>query len=205
MPLNTRRDALPQIERAMVRIRRSQTRRTLGRFMEHELGTPFNMAHSFVVDALDETSGVGGKEPSVGTVAECLGVDPSRASRMVADAIRGGYVRRIASQADGRRIGLQLTDSGRKLLKTTSRFRRHFFAQVMASWPDRDCAEFARLLTKFTQPLQSMRVPVTPARKPWKRISRGAGSRVTIAGRKRGAMRAGSSRGRRNGPRAAHP
>jgi DNA-binding MarR family transcriptional regulator len=136
--------------------------------MEHELGTPFNLAHSFVVDALDETGAVRGKEPSVGMVAECLGVDPSRASRMVADAIRGGYVRRIASQADGRRIGLQLTDAGRKLLKTASRFRRHFFAKVMASWPDRDCAEFARLLTKFTEPLQGMGVPLTPARKALK-------------------------------------
>ena len=53
MTPNTRRDALSQIERAMVRIRRSQTRRTIGRVMERELGTRFNMAHSFVVDALD--------------------------------------------------------------------------------------------------------------------------------------------------------
>jgi DNA-binding MarR family transcriptional regulator len=141
----------------MVRIRRSQTRRTIGRLMERELGTRFNIAHSFVVDALDETNGVPGNEPSVGMVAERLGVDPSRASRMVADAIRGGYVRRVASQSDGRRMGLELTGAGRKLLRTTSRFRRHFFSKEMASWPDRDCVEFARLLTKFTEPPQNMR------------------------------------------------
>jgi DNA-binding MarR family transcriptional regulator len=157
MTPSTRRDALSQIERAMVRIRRSQTRRTIGRLMERELGTRFNIAHSFVVDALDETNGVPGNEPSVGMVAERLGVDPSRASRMVADAIRGGYVRRVASQSDGRRMGLELTGAGRKLLRTTSRFRRHFFSKEMASWPDRDCVEFARLLTKFTEPPQNMR------------------------------------------------
>src|SRR3984893_11890991 len=156
MTPSTRRDALSQIERAMVRIRRSQTRRTIGRLMERELGTRFNIAHSFVVDALDETNGVPGNEPSVGMVAERLGVDPSRASRMVADAIRGGYVRRVASQSDGRRMGLELTGAGRKLLRTTSRFRRHFFSKEMASWPDRDCVEFARLLTKFTEPPQNM-------------------------------------------------
>jgi len=78
-----RQDALSQIERAMVRIRRSQTRRTIGRVMERELGIRFNMTHSFVVDALDETNGVPGNEPSVGMVAEHLGVDPSRASRPV--------------------------------------------------------------------------------------------------------------------------
>jgi DNA-binding MarR family transcriptional regulator len=165
MTPNNRRDALTRIERAMVRIRRSQTRRTIGRWMERELGTRFNMAHSFVVDALDEASGDSGNEPSVGMVAEHLGVDPSRASRMVADAVRGGYVRRVASQVDGRRMCLELTGAGRKLLKTTSRFRRHFFSRVMAGWSENDCAEFARLLTKFTQPPQSTGVLVTPARK----------------------------------------
>src|ERR1700733_618984 len=152
MTRSTRGDALAQIERAMVRIRRSQTRRTLGRLMQRDLGTRFNMGHSFVVDALAETEGGPGNEPSVGMVAEHLGVDPSRASRMVADAIRGGYVRRVASQVDGRRMGLELTGAGRKLLKTTSSFRRRVFSKVMARWPETDCTEFARLLTKFTEP-----------------------------------------------------
>jgi len=155
MTRTTRRDALSQIERAMVRIRRSQTRRTIGRLMQRDLGTRFNLAHSFVVDALAETEGGPGNEPSVGMVAEHLGVDPSRASRMVADAIRGGYVRRVASQVDGRRMGLELTGAGRKLLKTTSSFRRRVFSKVMANWPETDCAEFARLLTKFTEPLKA--------------------------------------------------
>jgi DNA-binding MarR family transcriptional regulator len=165
MTPNKRRDALTQIERAMVRIRRSQTRRTIGRSMERELGKRFNMAHSFVVDALDEASEESGNEPSVGIVAGHLGVDPSRASRMVADAVRGGYVRRVASQVDGRRMCLELTGAGRKLLKTTSRFRRHLFSRVMAGWSENDCAEFARLLTKFVQPPQSTGVLVTPAPK----------------------------------------
>jgi DNA-binding MarR family transcriptional regulator len=121
--------------------------------MEHQLGSLFNLAHSLVVDALDETRDVPGNEPSVGMVAEHLGVDPSRASRMVADAVRGGYVRRVASQADGRRTGLELTGAGRKLLRTTSSFRRRVFSKVMASWSESECLEFARLLTKFVEPL----------------------------------------------------
>jgi DNA-binding MarR family transcriptional regulator len=154
---NTRMAAILRIDRAMVRIRRSQTRRTIGRLMERELGTRFDMAHSFVVDALDEARSSVGEEPSVGTVAEYLGVDPSRASRMVADALRGGYVKRVASQADGRRMHLELTGAGRKLLRTASRFRRHFFSKAMESWPHRDCVEFARLLTKFTGPPHNKR------------------------------------------------
>ena len=155
MTRTTRRDALLQIERAMVRIRRSQTRRAIGRLMERQLRTRFNLAHSFVVDALDEAREVPGNEPSVGMVAEHLGVDPSRASRMVADAVRGGYVRRVASQADGRRMCLELTGEGRKLLKTTSSFRRRVFSKVMASWTESECVEFARLLAKFIEPLKA--------------------------------------------------
>lgn len=157
MTRNSRRAAILRIDRAMVRIRRSQTRRTIGRLIERELGTGFNMAHSFVVDALDEARSSLGEEPSVATVAEYLGVDPSRASRMVADAVRGGYVRRVASQADGRRMCLELTGAGRTLLRTASHFRRHFFSKKMTNWPDHDCVEFARLLTKFTEPPQNMR------------------------------------------------
>jgi len=157
MTRNSRRAAILRIDRAMVRIRRSQTRRTIGRLIERELGTGFNMAHSFVVDALDEARSSLDEEPSVGTVAEYLGVDPSRASRMVAGALRGGYVRRVASQADGRRMCLELTAAGRKLLRTAGRFRRYFFSKKMANWPDHDCVEFARLFTKFTEPPQNMR------------------------------------------------
>jgi DNA-binding MarR family transcriptional regulator len=155
MTRNSRRAAILRIDRAMVRIRRSQTRRTIGRLIERELETRFSVAHSLVVDALDEARASHGKEPSVGMMAEYLGVDPSRASRMVTGALRGGYVRRVPSQADGRRMCLELTGAGRKLLRTASRFRRHFFSKKMANWPDHDCVEFARLLAKFTEPPQN--------------------------------------------------
>ena len=70
-----------------------------------------------------------GEQPSADMVAEYFAVDPSGASRMVADALRGGYVRRVASQTDGRRMFLELTDNGRKLLRTASRFRKRFLSK----------------------------------------------------------------------------
>jgi len=143
--------AIQRIDRAMVRIRRSQTKRTIGRLMERELVERFSVAQSVVADALDDLSAIDGEKPSVGMLAEYLGVDPSRASRLVADAIREGYVKRVASQSDGRRAGLELTGAGRKLLGTASRFRKRIFSKVMAGWSDHDCDEFARLLTKFTE------------------------------------------------------
>ena len=149
--------AIQRIDRALVRIRRSQTKRTIGRLMERELGKCFSIAQSVVVDALDDLSAFAGEKPSVGMVAEYLGIDPSRASRLVADAIRGGYVKRVASQNDGRRTGLELTAAGGKLLMTASRFRKRIFSKAMAGWSDHERDEFARLLTKFTESHSQLR------------------------------------------------
>jgi len=86
----------------------------------------------------------------VGLVAERLGIDPSRASRMVATAIDAGYVERVASQSDGRRITLRLTESGHAFEDAMQRFRQAQFARAMVDWSDREREQFGRLLLKFT-------------------------------------------------------
>ena len=53
-----------------------------------------------------------GEEPMVATVAARLGIDPSRASRLVADVIASGHARRAVSQRDARRAIVELTESG---------------------------------------------------------------------------------------------
>ncbi|HEV8653845.1 MAG TPA: MarR family winged helix-turn-helix transcriptional regulator [Actinomycetes bacterium] len=137
----------------MVRIRRSQTRRTLGRRLTRDLGHPIGLAHVGVVDAVEEGPDHPGQEVTVGAVAERLGIDPSRASRLVADAIQAGYVLRVASQTDGRRIRLELTDPGRELARTVHRHRQAFFADLTHDWTEQERADFARLLTRFTDAL----------------------------------------------------
>ena len=145
---------LAAVERAMLRIRRSQSRRTLGRLAAQELGRPVDASHFLVVDAVEEGPERPGQEVTVGVVAERLGIDPSRASRMVAGAVRAGYVARAASQADGRRIRLELTAAGRELAEAAHRFRRAAFRRAMRGWPAAERRAFARLLTKFTEGLE---------------------------------------------------
>src|SRR2546429_662676 len=99
-------DDLVAIERAMVRIRRSQTRQALARRAEAEgAGMPAAPAVLGVVDAVEQGPAPGGGEVSVREVAERLAVDPSRASRLAADAVRAGLLRRVVAQGDGRRTG----------------------------------------------------------------------------------------------------
>jgi DNA-binding MarR family transcriptional regulator len=149
----TRKEALLMVDRAMVRIRRSQSRRTIGHLMRQRLGPQVNLGNIAVADALQELAEGGDQEPTIGQMAERLGIDPSRASRMTAGAIRVGFVKRIASQSDGRRSHLELTSAGLKALETTRRFRTSFFAHLMSDWSARDCAEFAKLLIRFTESL----------------------------------------------------
>jgi DNA-binding MarR family transcriptional regulator len=141
---------LVAIERAMLRIRRSVTRHELGKRMAH-LVEAGELSQAMAVDAVDEASEDSPGGVTVGTVAERLGVDPSRASRLVAGAVRSGYLARVASQDDGRRILLQLTEAGRALAETMHAHRQGEFASAMRDWPERERREFARLLTRFTR------------------------------------------------------
>jgi DNA-binding MarR family transcriptional regulator len=140
---------LAAIERAMIRIRRRQTRRPIGKAAMQAMSQPVDLEHVAVVDAIEEGSEEPGAEVTVGDVAERLGIDPSRASRVVTAAIKAGYVRRLASQADGRRICLELTPDGQRIVDNAHQHRQALYHNLMHDWSDDDRAEFARLLTRF--------------------------------------------------------
>ena len=173
------------VERAMVAIRRSQTRRALTRLAEgrddtdaagvvggaagDELaarqapapaGTPATRSggRGSAVDVLDaiEAAEQADTPATVSSVGAALNVDQPRASKLVAAAIQAGLVRREADQADGRRALLVRTERGTTLSQELHRFRRSIFATVMADWADADRAAFARLLTRFVGSLAGM-------------------------------------------------
>jgi DNA-binding MarR family transcriptional regulator len=160
------RRPLVAVERGMVRLRRGMSRRTLGALATRGVEPPFDLAHFSVVDAVEEggppaaeaAAGAGAAEGAeaggegevtVGLVGERLAVDPSRASRLVAAAVKAGYVERVASQEDGRRIRLRLTAAGRELADAGHRARQRHFDRAMAGWSADERREFARLLTRF--------------------------------------------------------
>lgn len=127
-------------------IRRRQTSRALGR-----ASTSINLDQVAAVDAVDH--GGPDDEVTVGDVAVRLAIDPSRASRVVAGAIEAGYLERYASQRDGRRICLRVTPAGREIIEEARHARRAMIAGLLTGWSARDRADFARLLTKFTDAL----------------------------------------------------
>jgi DNA-binding MarR family transcriptional regulator len=149
-----RDDTLAAIERAMIVIRRSQSRRALSRLTPQADETTFG-----VLDALEEL----GRPATVGEVGAALGVDQPRASRLVARAVDRGLAVREADQQDGRRTLLALTPAGRSHLSRAHDIRQEVFAEAMAGWPAEDRAAFARLLTAFTTALGTRLVPAEDA------------------------------------------
>ena len=143
------------VERAMVRIRRNMARRTFARVLAERLGASVDLTHAWVVEAIEEGEEAGGGSPpaTVGVVGERLAIDPSRASRVVAAAVAAGYVERVATATDGRRIGLVLTAAGRALAATTRAYRAAWLGEAMAGWSVDDRRRFAELFGRFVDGL----------------------------------------------------
>jgi DNA-binding MarR family transcriptional regulator len=144
------------VERAMVAIRRSQTRRALTRLAEER--DDADVVSGSAVDVLDaiEAAEQAGTSATVSGVAAALNVDQPRASKLVAATVEAGLVRREADQADGRRALLVRTERGTSLSEGLHRFRRSTFGAAMSDWTDADRAAFARLLTRFVESLAGM-------------------------------------------------
>jgi DNA-binding MarR family transcriptional regulator len=149
------------VERAMVAIRRSQTRRAVARLAERQgapdrgtgpAGPPVGSPAFDVLDVV-EAAEQAGAPATVSSIAAALHVDQPRASRLVAAAVAAGLVRREADQADGRRALLVRTHAGRALSEQAHQFRRSVFAAAMSDWPAADRADFARLLGRFVDAL----------------------------------------------------
>jgi DNA-binding MarR family transcriptional regulator len=139
---------LRAIERSITQMVRSMGRGQVGRGTERRLEGLVDFSHVRVIAALAECHEAK-VTASVGQLARRMAIDPSRASRMAAKAIRAGYAKRLASQDDGRRTCVALTKKGEEFDNAIRDLRLRYFASHMKGWPEEDCKTFARLLSKF--------------------------------------------------------
>jgi DNA-binding MarR family transcriptional regulator len=119
-----------------------------------------HVMHVLVLEAIDAAAS--GGPVSVADVANQLGIDRSGASRMVADAVESGHVRKAASPADARRAALAITDRGADLLTAARAWQERVFEDLVAQWPRRDAARLAGYLRRLADETQHARSEARP-------------------------------------------
>ncbi|PBB27843.1 MULTISPECIES: MarR family winged helix-turn-helix transcriptional regulator [unclassified Mesorhizobium] len=145
-------DAVAAIDAVLNKVRRSIQRRDFGRLILARIDPSLEVSHLDVIIAIAHNPAVGDTPPdevTVGNIAERLGIDPSRASRISADIVERGYALRVASQLDARRICLRLTARGERLVSAVRQTKWRIFAEALAQWDEQELVTFATLLERF--------------------------------------------------------
>lgn len=147
-------EAVQRVDAVMQNMRRRMLKRELGRRALQTLNLPLELGQLDVLYAIDATPAEFGEdapsETMVGTVAERLGIDPSRASRIVAEMVSAGYARRAVSQADGRRTIVELTDSGRAVVNAVRSYKWLLVGEHFRGWDAADISAFVPLLERYS-------------------------------------------------------
>ncbi len=119
---------------------------------DHDDGRFAGAARIRLLAALRERDG-----QSVSDLAEAIGVDQPRASRLVNDSAERGLVTRRADDRDARRSVVHLSAEGRSLLETAEARRRRAVADAVAGFTQQEAAVLAELLTRFAAALVQRR------------------------------------------------
>ena len=90
-------------------------------------------------------------EITVGGVAEAMGVFQPVASRTIAACVETGLLRRTASQSDGRRSLLELTEEGEAERRRLAIGHRRAFEEITATWDPAERLQFARGLIRYNR------------------------------------------------------
>lgn len=143
-------DAALAVDATMQRWRRRVMKREVERRALADMGLELDLPVLdvlLVIAAPEPDAG----EMTVGAVAQRLGLDPSRASRLVADAIARGHARRAVSQDDARRTIVELTALGRAVVLAVRSYKVMLLGEYLSDWKEEEIAIFTPLLERFSQ------------------------------------------------------
>ena len=133
------------ISHTMTRMRLMIGRRVIGRMAIAKLAPELELSHIDVLDIIRRAEG----DVTVGAIAEGMRIDPSRGSRVVAEMVSRGLLKRDVSQQDGRRSIIEITPLGQSILEEMRSAKISIIADVVQDWPQEDIADFARLFDRF--------------------------------------------------------
>lgn len=137
--------------------------RVLGRPAERRgptdgAGRAVELSRIMVVQAVEATREMApDAEIGVGTVATHLAIEPSTASRLVAETVADGYLTSNPSPTDARRRCLDLSPAGRALAAAARRHQHATFARALRDWPAAEQRQFARRFIEFAAAIVAAR------------------------------------------------
>ncbi|WP_025658079.1 MarR family transcriptional regulator [Rhizobium sp. IBUN] len=143
-----------RIGQSMTRMRLMTGRRLIGRLAIQSVAPGLELSHLDVLDAVRRAHEAG--DVTVGTIAEMMRIDPSRASRIVAEMVGRNILRRKASQADARRIIVVMTPLGQRLLSEIRAQKLAFVSEVVKDWKPEEIEAFGELFEKFISGFESV-------------------------------------------------
>jgi DNA-binding MarR family transcriptional regulator len=138
-------DDLGRISDTLGRLRMLIGRRIIARTAIANTVPGLELSHLDVLEAMRRTGG----EVTVGAIAEAMRIDPSRGSRLVAELVGRGVLRRDASQEDGRRSLIARTELGDKLVDEMRSVKQSLLQHVLQDWDDHDLQVFSQMFEKF--------------------------------------------------------
>jgi len=153
-------DTSPDIARislAMSRMRVLIKNRAIGRLIMSAAAPDLDMAHLDVIELVRRCARDG--EVTIGLVAEKMCMDPSRASRVVAQLVDQGILRRDVSQADARRAVIVLTGKGQAILKEKRRVKLEMLERILSGWTEDEVTQFADLYARFVDEFEKLALP----------------------------------------------
>jgi len=120
-------------------------RRLRGREQHRKTDDGLTIAQVRALFALDKNEAA-----TAGEIAETARLSPASVTAMLDDLERDGIVTRVRSDADRRRVLVDLTDEGRAVLKKRRRLWLKRWDAAMAEVPDRDIEAAAEVLRRIT-------------------------------------------------------
>jgi DNA-binding MarR family transcriptional regulator len=146
--------AVVEIDALLQNWRRRTLKRELGHRALADLKIGLELAQLdvlFAIEGATEEFGDQVGETMVATVAERLSIDPSRASRLVAELVELGFARRAVSQADARRTIIVLTARGDAVVNAVRAYKLLVMGDFLSKWDRAELAAFIPSLKRFAQ------------------------------------------------------
>jgi DNA-binding MarR family transcriptional regulator len=139
-------EAIGEIESALHKLGRSLKQVRLHEFLLAEARVDVDQAGLAFLYVLH----AGGTSLRLTDLAEQLRIDAPAVTRKAQQLERSGLVSRTRDREDARATRLQLTAQGRRTVSRILAARRAWLTRLLASWPQDEQIEFARMLRQFT-------------------------------------------------------